>query len=146
MPDRPPATTRRARALRRAQTDAEAKLWWRLRNRQVHDAKFIRQAPIGPYFADFLCREARLIIEVDGLQHDIDADAPRTAYLETRGFRLLRFSNHQVLQEIETVLDTIWHCLEELAVQEDPSPCPLPNGERVEGERHRIPSPSRGRG
>ena len=74
-----------------------------------------RQAPIGPYVVDFACHAARLVVEVDGAQHGFDAerrrDDVRTAYLEGAGYRVLRFWNHEVLRETQSVLDTIYVAL-----------------------------------
>ena len=93
--------TVRARQLRKNLTDAEQGLWNIIRNRQVSGYRFRRQAPIGPYIIDFVCFENRLVIEVDGGQHleRADYDAERTAWLESAGFRVVRFWNNQVLQE-----------------------------------------------
>jgi len=81
--------------LRRATTDAEKKLWWHLRRLPVEGTHFCRQAPIGPFLADFACHDRRLIIEVDGSQHGepegLAADAQRSAFLRSRGYRVLRF-------------------------------------------------------
>lgn len=98
-----------ARKLRRASTDAENRLWYFLRSRRLEGAKFIRQFPIGPYIADFACRDARLVIELDGGQHNEEVDAPRTAIIESFGYRVLRFWNNDVLQNTEGVLETIRH-------------------------------------
>ena len=110
-PAAPPLDRDRARALRAASTDAELKLWTHLRNRQVNGAKFRRQHPIPPYIADFFCLEARLIIELDGSQHGEEAmegaDRHRTARLEGRGYRVLRFWNEEVLDNLESVLERI---------------------------------------
>ena len=86
-------------------TDAEQELWNTLRNRQVSGINFLRQAPIGPYIVDFVCYENRLVIEVVGGQHLelADHDAERTAWLESEGFRVIRFWNNQVLKELEAV-------------------------------------------
>jgi len=83
----------RARELRRAQTDAEKKLWSRLRSAQLHGGRFRRQFPIGPFFADFCAPKEFLIIELDGSQHMemVDRDEQRTKYLEGLGYRVLRF-------------------------------------------------------
>jgi len=99
----------KARRLRKNQTDAESRLWQRLRNRSLVGCKFRRQHPIGPYIADFVCIERRLVIEVDGGQHaaQVEADNSRTAYLESKGFRVVRFWNHQVLTEMDAVLERI---------------------------------------
>ena len=99
----------RARALRANATDAERRLWSRLRQKQIDDFRFRRQQPVGPYIVDFFCPEASLIIEVDGGQHAIREaeDKARTLWLEARGYRMLRFWNNDVLQNIEGVLVTI---------------------------------------
>jgi very-short-patch-repair endonuclease len=100
--------TPRARALRSNQTDAEKKLWWRLRNRQIADAKFVRQEPIGPYIVDFVCREQRLIVEVDGGQHaDSPTDKVRDAWLTSHNYRVMRFWNNDALKNMDGVLTTI---------------------------------------
>ena len=96
-----------ARKLRRNQTEAEKRLWWHLRSRQIEGAKFVRQFPIGPHVADFACREAHLAIELDGGQHDETVDTPRTAVIEAFGYRIIRFWNHEVLQNTSGVLDAI---------------------------------------
>jgi very-short-patch-repair endonuclease len=100
--------TPRSRSLRMNQTDAEKKLWWRLRNRQIADAKFVRQEPIGPYIVDFVCREQRLIVEVDGGQHaDSLADKVRDAWLLSHNYRVMRFWNNDVLKNMDGVLQMI---------------------------------------
>jgi len=98
----------RARSLRVSQTDAEARLWSRLRNRMLGDAKFRRQVPVGPYIADFLCAGHMLIVELDGGQHaDNPADLRRTRFLESKGYRVVRFWNPDVLANTEGVLEMI---------------------------------------
>jgi very-short-patch-repair endonuclease len=83
----------RARQLRRNQTDAEQTLWARLRDRQLHGAKFRRQHPIGPFVADFCCPQEMVVVELDGGQHaeEIAADQKRSRFLEGQGYRVLRF-------------------------------------------------------
>jgi very-short-patch-repair endonuclease len=100
--------TRRARALRRRPTDAEQKLWQRLRHDQL-GVRFRRQHPIGPYVVDFVCLPARLVIEVDGGQHAdrVNRDTVRDAWLQEKGFVVLRFWNPQVLSELDAVVDRI---------------------------------------
>jgi very-short-patch-repair endonuclease len=111
MPESTP--TSRARQLRRQSTDAERALWKALRNRQVADYKLRRQLPIGPYIADFACWELGLIVELDGGHHleRTEYDRARTAYLESVGFKVLRFWNDQVLLEMDVVLETILEAL-----------------------------------
>ena len=98
--------TQRARSLRKNQTEPERHLWQKLRNRQLGAIKFRRQSPVGPYIADFLCTESKLIVEVDGETHTSTqaADAGRTAFLENEGFRVIRFSNAEVMANLEGVL------------------------------------------
>jgi len=93
--------------LRVDQTDVEAKLWLRLRNGQL-GVKFRRQSPILGYVADFLSNDAKLIVELDGSQHmDSVSDARRTKVLEQAGFRVLRFWNNEVIENLDGVLQTI---------------------------------------
>jgi very-short-patch-repair endonuclease len=108
------AKTERARRLRRAATNAEASLWYQLRSRRLSGFKFVRQEPIGPYTVDFICRECRLIIEVDGGQHaDSSGDAIRDKWLAGRNYRILRFWNNDVLGNMLGVLETIATALAE---------------------------------
>lgn len=98
----------KARALRRNPTDAETLLWRALRE-NFPDARFRRQVPLGPYFADFASHKAKLIVEVDGGQHAaaLDQDQKRTAFLNAEGYRLLRFWNNEVVENLEGVLHRI---------------------------------------
>ncbi len=113
MPHQPvPAINRRnAKTMRRRMTAAEFRLWHRLRAHGLRGLGFRRQAPLGPFIADFLCPAARLIVEVDGHQHGLDgeaaADRRRTAWLVSEGFAVLRFSNREVLAEVEAVCTAI---------------------------------------
>ena len=101
----------RARALRRNQTSAEAKLWRVLRNRALNGLKFRRQMPIGCYIADFVCFEARLVVEIDGATHsradELARDAARTAMIERSGFAVLRILNADIYDHLEGVRETI---------------------------------------
>ena len=98
----------RARELRRNQTDAEDRLWQALRNRQLADAKFVRQLRIGKFVADFACRSCRLVIELDGGQHaDNERDIARTRIIEAHGYRVIRFWNNEVLENTDGVLQVI---------------------------------------
>ena len=103
------ATIERARDLRRRDTGVEAKLWNALRAHRLGGWKWKRQVPWGPYFLDFICVEAGLVVEVDGGQHSeqLDYDARRTAYLEQSGLRVLRFWNTAVLTNRDGVCATI---------------------------------------
>ena len=95
----------RARNLRRDMTEAEQRLWQMLRSRQTEGYRFRRQVPIGGFIADFVCHAARLIVEIDGGQHDpsSEAEASRTRFLEAEGYRVLRFWNNEVLDNPEGV-------------------------------------------
>lgn len=98
----------RAKRLRRDMTDAERKLWSALRNSQLNGAKFRRQQPIGPFVADFVCQERWLIVEADGGQHSQSVtDTRRTAYLEGKGYRVLRFWNNDILTNPDGVAQVI---------------------------------------
>jgi very-short-patch-repair endonuclease len=101
--------TRVARKLRRNRTEVEDMLSQRLRNRQIEGEKFVFQLPISPYIADFACRTARLVVELDGGQHgeSIEADAARTAVIEAYGYRVIRFWNSDVVNNIDGVLEAI---------------------------------------
>ena len=111
-----PWRTNRSRALRSRQVTAEEELWEELRNRQLGGFKFVRQAAIGPYFVDFVCRERKLIVEVDGATHgseeEIAADAARSAALERMGYRVGRVTNDDVERNIDGVLEWLLRELE----------------------------------
>jgi very-short-patch-repair endonuclease len=113
----------RARQLRRAMTNAERKLWWHLRRLPHQNAHFRRQATIGQYYADFACHHHRLVIEVDGGGHaddqQIAADARRTEFLNARGYRVLRFWNNEVFNQIDGVMSTIHQALVDAAAKRD---------------------------
>jgi very-short-patch-repair endonuclease len=102
-----------ARVLRKNPTEAERSLWKHLRLRQLHGHKFRRQQPLGQYIVDFVCLEKRLIVELDGGQHagQAGSDAERTAWLEAQGFHVLRFWNHNLLNESEAVKEAIAEAL-----------------------------------
>ena len=106
---RDPLTQSRARKLRRRQTDAEQRLWKYLRRHYVSGVRFRRQVAIGPYIADFACLDPRIVIEVDGGQHaqQRSYDARRDAFLQQRGFTVLRFWANDVLLETDAVLEVI---------------------------------------
>jgi very-short-patch-repair endonuclease len=121
-----------SRGLRRNATIAEQQLWYRLRSRSLYGMKFVRQEPIGFYIVDFVCREKRLIIEVDGGQHaESERDAVRDQWFRDHGYRVLRFWNNEVIQNIEGVPETIASTLQ---MGELSSPSPRLRGEgRGEG-------------
>jgi very-short-patch-repair endonuclease len=104
-----------ARRLRHDQTDAEEVLWQMLRDRQLHGIKFRRQTPMGRFILDFYCPAAKLVIELDGAVHDQqqERDEARTAALEARGLRVIRFRNEEVFQALPSVLERIVAAAEE---------------------------------
>ena len=106
----------RARSLRRDMTDAETKIWQRLRAHRFSGFSFRRQFPVGPYIVDFICLDERLIIEIDGGQHESAQaadDAKRDAWLRGEGFRILRFWNNDVLKSLDGVLERVAEALRE---------------------------------
>jgi very-short-patch-repair endonuclease len=106
--------TKRARELRTNSTDAERRLWQKLKRRQVAGVKFRRQQPIGPYIVDFVCLERRVVVEVDGGQHSeqLHQDERRSQWLESQGYRVLRFWNNDVLANTEVVAQTVLDAVE----------------------------------
>jgi very-short-patch-repair endonuclease len=114
-----PWLTNRSRVLRSRPISAEAKLWAHLRNRQLGGYKFVRQMPIGPYFADFVCRERMVVVEVDRGTHSTDAelagDAKRTAALHREGYRVFRVRNDDVYHNLGAALDELLAYLESLS-------------------------------
>jgi very-short-patch-repair endonuclease len=121
-----------SRRLRRNATFAEQRLCYRLRSRSLYGMKFVRQQPVGPYIADFVCREHRLIVEVDGGQHaENERDVIRDEWLRDHGYRVLRLWNNDVLQNTDGVLETIASALQDTV--------PLDEDDRV---RHGASSPS----
>jgi len=106
----------RARALRANLTDAEQRLWARLRRKQILGIQFYRQKPIGNYIADFYAPAVQLIVEIDGSQHlepaQVEHDKHRTAYFNQIGVRVLRFDDRQVLLELESVAEEIFRAVE----------------------------------
>jgi very-short-patch-repair endonuclease len=99
----------RAKELRKVMTPAEKILWERLRNRQLGGFKFRRQHPMGSFIADFYCAECKLVVEIDGNIHisQAEADAERTAIIESFGYRVIRFRNAEVETNLQTVLNKI---------------------------------------
>ena len=119
------SSTARNRALRmrKSGTDAELRLWRLLRSKHLSDFKFRRQHPVGPYIADFICLDRRLVIEVDGGQHQEQGpyDVKRTSDLEAAGYRVLRFWDNDVLLKTDDVMQAIFQ-----ALHASPHPSPLP--------------------
>jgi very-short-patch-repair endonuclease len=115
----PPKLRSNARALRKNSTDAERILWSELRDHRLNGVSFRRQVPIANYIADFMCHAARLVIELDGGQHFSDgqeaADTKRSTIIEAKGFRVLRFSNHDVMTNRAGVLEVIATAIAERA-------------------------------
>jgi very-short-patch-repair endonuclease len=103
--------TKRSRALRVDQTAAEAKLWDKLRGRRLAGIKFVRQESVGPFYADFVCREEKLIVEVDGATHatseEVAYDARREDFLRDSGYRILRVTNDDVFNNLDGVYEMI---------------------------------------
>jgi very-short-patch-repair endonuclease len=118
----------RARELRNHATDPELRLWRYLRNSQLGGFKFRRQIAIPPFVADFLCPAKGLIVEIDGWTHDAASDAGRDVQLRTRGFLTLRFTNTEVMGNIEGVTRRILNQLQTLP-DRWPHPNPSPKGE-----------------
>ena len=125
---KPPLPTRsldQARELRDGQTDAERKLWRCLRGGQLDGLKFRRQHPIPPYIVDFYCESLKLVIELDGSQHNALADAARTRYLESQGLAILRFWDNDALSQTDALVEAIFN----FASNRTLTPTPLPEGE-----------------
>jgi very-short-patch-repair endonuclease len=125
---KPPLPTRsleRSRGLRKEMTDAERKLWQYLRAGQLDGLKFRRQHPIPPYIVDFYCDALKLVVELDGSQHNAEVDAVRTRFLKAKGLNLLRFWDSEVLTQAEAVVDAIFN----FASSRTLTPTPLPEGE-----------------
>jgi very-short-patch-repair endonuclease len=104
-----------ARSLRKNETHAEKRLWEQLRNRILEGFKFSRQVPVGPYIADFVCREQQLVVEVDGATHstgeELAHDNRRTGFLKSEGYTVIRFQNDEILNGIDEVLKLILQAL-----------------------------------
>ncbi len=117
--ERPPLATDRARAMRREMTEAERKLWFLLRSRRLAGVKFRRQAPIGPFIADFVCLDRKIVVEADGGQHFAsDTDARRDRWLAGEGYVVLRYANTDIIANPDGVL-------QDLAARLTPPPHPV---------------------
>jgi very-short-patch-repair endonuclease len=113
----------RAKSLRHEMTEAETRLWPTLRGHRLSRLSFCRQTPIGPFIVDFVCHERRLVIELDGGQHaESPRDAERDRWLASKGYRVLRFWNSDVLRNREGVLQTIMDAAHEVTPLPNPSP------------------------
>ncbi len=127
MPKTDPVLLARAKAMRTEMTQPERELWSALRGKRFNGIKFARQVVIGRYIADFVARSPSLIIEVDGDTHTDEArDAGRTAWLERQGYHVIRFTNADVMTNLDGVLHMI-----AVALTTAPLPNPLPGGERA---------------
>jgi len=115
MKDATAASHKRAKSHRRELTAAENVLWQEIRRKKIRGCHFRRQVPIGPFIADFACVKKKLVIEVDGIGHaepdEIIRDTQRTEYLKSLGWRVIRFMNVEIFDEIDPVIDAIWHHL-----------------------------------
>ena len=118
----PTVQRERARTMRSEATPSERMMWSRLRASNLGGHKFSRQIAIGPFICDLVCRQSKLVVELDGSQHGGEDDARRTRFLETQGYAVLRFWNHQVLQDVDSVLVTILARLAELGTPPPPAP------------------------
>ena len=130
---RPPMATialERVRELRAGSTDAERKLWLRLRAGQLGGLKFRRQHAVPPYIVDFYCHTAKLVIELDGSQHTEESDRTRTRFLEAAGLIVLRFWDNEVLTQTDAVVQAIWN----VVAQSPLTPTPLPPGEGLQAK------------
>ena len=135
----------RIRALRATPTRAESALWQHLAARRTSGVRFNRQVPIGPFICDFVSRATKLVIEVDGGQHDwqSDDDARRTRFIENQGYRVIRFWNNDVLERLEGVVAEIARVLAE---RPSPNPSRKREGDTVaSGENPALLLPSRSR-
>ena len=105
-----------ARNLRRNMTDAERVLWSRIRNGQIYGARFRRQCPIGRFIVDFVWLAGKVVVELDGGQHadKQEADQSRTAWLAAEGFEVMRFWNHEVLQDLDSVVQVVGNRIKEV--------------------------------
>ena len=129
-PPLPTTTLENSRRLRREMTDAEHKLWQCLRSGQLGGLKFRRQHPIPPYIADFCCVARKLIVELDGSQHNEQTDAARTRHLQAQGWSILRFWDNDALQQTNAVVEAIWTASGNRTL----TPTPLPTGEGLKAQ------------
>jgi very-short-patch-repair endonuclease len=115
-----------AKHLRKRSTDTESVLWKQLRAKRFEGLKWRRQEPIGKYIVDFVCYEKRIIVECDGSQHFVqkDKNSTRDEWLRARGYKVLRFWDNEILQNLSIVLDVIWK-----VSLDHPPPNPLPSME-----------------
>jgi very-short-patch-repair endonuclease len=117
--------------MRNNPTEPEKRIWRQLSNSQLDGFKFRRQQVIGPFIADFVCPSAKLIVEIDGDTHDAAKDAARDAKLGDFGYRVLRFTNQDVMRNVEGVLAEVSECLKQAGSPHPPTPSPKGEGENV---------------
>ena len=125
---KPPLPTRTlsfAKALRGQQTDSEQALWQQLRAGRLNGLKFRRQHPVPPYIVDFYCDALKLVVELDGSQHNVGSDAGRTRYLESKGLTVMRFWDNDALTQTDAVVEAILGFADRRTL----TPAPLPEGE-----------------
>lgn len=128
-PPLPTSTLALARKLRQQSTDAEQRIWHYLRAKRVTHLKWRRQHPIPPYIADFYRHQAKLVVELDGGQHEEDHHSRRTAYIRSQGIEFIRFWNHDVLLNTEAVVDEILRVVQVRTLS--PGPSPVGEGSRT---------------
>lgn len=121
-PPLPSSTLAIAKKLRKQSTDAELWLWYFLRAKRTLGLKWRRQHPIPPYVVDFYCHQAKLLVELDGGQHEVDMDSRRTAYIRSQCIEVIRFWNHGVLSKTEAVMDEILRVVQVRTLSPNPSP------------------------
>ena len=114
-----------SRRLRQTSTEAEQKLWYRLRGGRLNSYKFRRQHPVPPYIVDFYCEAKRLVVELDGSQHNEQLDQTRTQYLASQGMTVLRFWDNEALEQTDAVFEATLNALEHRTL----TPTPFPMGE-----------------
>jgi len=124
-PPLPTKTRQHARELRQRGTDAERELWYHLRDGRLNGMKFRRQHPIPPYVVDFYCDAHKLVVELDGAQHNEGVDRERSRFLAAQGLKILRYWDNEVLQQADAVLAAIVDVAENRTL----TPTPLPKGE-----------------
>jgi len=128
-PPLPSSTLEIAKNLRKQSTDAELRLWYYLRAKRTLSLKWRRQHPIPPYIVDFYCHQAKLVVELDGGQHEVDVDSRRTTYIRSQSIEVIRFWNHDVLSKTEAVMDEILRVVQIRTLS--PSPSPVGEGSRA---------------
>ena len=133
-PPLPSLVLEQAKRLRSSMTDAERRLWQYLRAGRLGGFKFRRQHPVPPYIVDFCCVERRLVIELDGSQHNEVVDAERSRNLQSQGWRVVRYWNNEVLLQTEAVVMAILSIVDDLTLTPTPAPRPGPCGQRKGAE------------